>query len=189
MFQAKYIPNYLSGLRLVLVPVYILVFFSGNTALAAVLLVFCAATDALDGYLARKNGWITDLGKLLDPLADKLASVSALVCLSAAGLLPWWITSVAIFKEVAMILGAGFLLKKKNIVVFSVWYGKAATVCFYIAVLALHFFPAMPDLLKIILWWLLALSIIFAALGYLIHYLRHLPDARQNQTDTKEELK
>lgn len=177
MFQAKYIPNYLSCLRLLLVPVYLWLFFSVSTPLAALVLILCAATDALDGHLARKNGWITNLGKLLDPLADKLASLSCLVALSLSELLPWWITSLAILKEAAMILGAAFLLGRRKIVVASVWYGKLATVLFYAVVLALHFFPAMPHLLKTVLWWTLFLSMAAAALLYLFHYVRNLPKA------------
>lgn len=177
MFKKKYIPNYLSLLRLLLVPVYLWIFFAVSKPLAAAVLIVCAATDALDGYLARKNGWITDIGKLLDPLADKLASMSALVALSVSALLPWWITGLAIGKEVVMILGAAFLLGKKKIVVASVWYGKLATVLFYVTVLALHFFPMMPELLKVVLWWVLFLSMAGAALLYLFHYLKNLPDA------------
>ena len=182
MFRKKYIPNYLSCLRLLLVPVYLWLFFGleapTGTRLAAAVLILCAATDALDGHLARKNGWITDLGKLLDPLADKLASTAALVALSVADLLPWWITSLAILKEVVMILGAAFILGKKKIVVASVWYGKLATVLFYVTVLALHFFPMMPDLLKTVLHLTLFLSMAGAALLYLFHYLRNLPSAK-----------
>ncbi len=182
MFQKKYIPNYLSFLRLLLVPVYLWLFFSIpaplGTRLAAAVLILCAATDALDGHLARKNGWITDLGKLLDPLADKLASTAALVALSIQGLLPWWITSLAIFKEGVMILGAAFILGKKKIVVASVWYGKLATVLFYVTVLALHFFPMMPEALKTALHLTLFFSMAGAALLYLFHYLRNLPNAK-----------
>lgn len=183
MFRKEYIPNYLSFLRLLLVPVYLWVFFSGfayASALAAVILIVCAATDALDGHLARKNGWITDLGKLLDPLADKLASSAALVALSIRGLLPWWITGLAIGKELVMIIGAAFILGKRKIVVASVWYGKLATVLFYVVVLALHFFPTMPPVLMTVLWWVLFGSMAGAALGYLFHYLRNLPPKKED---------
>ncbi|MBR6530255.1 MAG: CDP-alcohol phosphatidyltransferase family protein [Clostridia bacterium] len=176
LFQKRYIPNYLSFLRLLLVPVYLWIFFAVSKPLSAVVLIVCALTDALDGHLARKNGWITDLGKLLDPLADKLASMGALVALSMAELLPWWITSLAILKEVVMIVGAAFILGKKKIVVASVWYGKLATVLFYVVVLALHFFPTMHPVLMTVLHWTLFLSMAGAALLYLFHYVRNLPE-------------
>lgn len=188
MFQKKYIPNYLSFLRLILVPVYLWVFFQIpsplGTRLAAAVLILCAATDALDGHLARKNGWITDLGKLLDPLADKLASTACLVALSISGLLPWWITGLALFKELAMIVGAAFILGKKKIVVASVWYGKLATVLFYVVVLALHFFPMMPALLKTVLHLTLFSSMALAALLYLFCYVRNLPDKTKSEKET-----
>ncbi len=179
MFQKKYIPNYLSFLRLLLVPVYLWVFFTlDQKPVAGAILVLCGLTDALDGHLARKNGWVTDLGKLLDPLADKLASLGALVSLSIAGLLPWFVSGLAVLKEVVMILAAAFILKKRKIVVYSVWYGKLATVLFYVTVLFLHFFPqTILDLpvLKWTLWMLLFGSMALAALLYAFHYLKNLP--------------
>lgn len=183
MFQKRFIPNYLSVLRILFVPVYLWLFFTTSKPLSACVLILCALTDALDGHLARKNGWITDLGKLLDPFADKLASLSTLIALSLAALLPWWITALAILKEVVMILGAAFLLGKKKIVVASVWYGKLATVLFYVVVLALHFFPAMPALLMTVLHWVLFLSMASAALLYLFCYVRNLENKTEKETD------
>lgn len=174
IFKPRFIPNYLSLLRLLLVPLYVYLFFCVSKPLAAAVLILCALTDALDGYLARRMGWVTDIGKLLDPLADKLASIGALVCLSIAALLPWWITALAIGKELVMILAAAFLLGKRNIVVFSVWYGKLATVLFYVVVLALHFFSEMAYPIKLTLWLVLFVSMAGAAIGYLIHYLKDL---------------
>ncbi len=177
MFQKKHIPNYLSALRILLVPVYLWLFFAVSKPLAAVILILCAATDALDGYLARKNNWISDLGKLLDPFADKLASLSTLIALSISGLLPWWITALAILKEVVMIVAAAFLAGKMKIVVASVWYGKLATVLFYVVVLVLHFFSDLMlsnPIPATILHWILFLSMAGAALGYLFHYLNNL---------------
>lgn len=183
MLRKENIPNLLSFFRIVLVPVYVLLFFKVSKPLAALVLILCAATDALDGYLARKNNWISDLGKLLDPLADKLASLSCLICLTIADLLPLWITSLALLKEVAMIVGAAFILGKKKIVVYSVWYGKLATVLFYVTVLALHFFPTMPHTVKLVLWWVLFLSMALAALLYLFHYLKNI---LKNQSDKEQ---
>ena len=74
------IPNVLTILRIILIPVFVVLFFKGQKM--AALAVFCAAslTDMLDGYLARKLNQITDFGKLFDPLADKLMVLTAMVC-------------------------------------------------------------------------------------------------------------
>ena len=132
------IPNVLTMIRLILVPVFVVLFFKGYKM--ASLAVFCAAslTDMLDGYLARKLNQITDFGKLFDPLADKLMVLSAMVCQAIAGVFPWSAILIVAGKELIMVLGGIFLLKK-DVVVYSNLAGKAAQV-FFIASLILAFF-------------------------------------------------
>ena len=147
------IPNVLTMLRLILVPVFVVLFFKGYRM--ASLAVFCAAslTDMLDGYLARKLNQITDFGKLFDPLADKLMVLSAMVCQGIAGVFPWSAIIIVAAKELLMVLGGLFLLNK-DVVVYSNLAGKAAQV-FFIASLILAFFH---DDLKA---WGVQLDIIF----------------------------
>ena len=131
----RHIPNILSGCRLGMVGLFIY-FFRRNDIMAA-LIVYAAAffTDILDGYLARRNGWISNLGKILDPLADKLMLLCALACFYLKGWLPLFIPLVAAFKELAMLVGGLFMLNKKNIVVVSDWWGKIAAGFFNISVI------------------------------------------------------
>lgn len=131
----KHIPNILSGLRLGMVGVF-LYFFRRDDYMAA-LIVYAAAffTDILDGYLARRNGWISDLGKILDPLADKLMLLCALVSFYIKGWLPLFIPLVAAVKELAMLIGGLFILGKRNVVVVSDWWGKSAAGFFNVSVL------------------------------------------------------
>ena len=84
------IPNVLTIIRIILIPVFVVLFFKGYKI--AALCVFCAAslTDMLDGYLARKLNQITDFGKLFDPLADKVMVVTAMVCQALIGVFPWF---------------------------------------------------------------------------------------------------
>ena len=86
----KNIPNILSLIRLLLVPVFVLLFFAEKTFAAAAVFVISGITDVLDGFIARKFGFISNLGKVLDPLADKLTQMSAFVCLYIAKLIPLW---------------------------------------------------------------------------------------------------
>lgn len=157
------IPNILTILRLLLVPVFIILFFQGHKI--ASLAVFCAAslTDLLDGYLARKLNQITDFGKLFDPLADKLMVLSALVCQGIAGVFPWAAIIIVGCKELLMVLGGAYMLKK-GIVVYANYYGKVATVLF-IAALILAFFheqlaAAGIPLDQIFLWASVAMAVI-----------------------------
>ena len=132
------VPNMLTILRLILVPVFVAVYYAGYPRYA--LAVFCLAslTDALDGYLARKLHQITDFGKLFDPLADKLMVLTALFCQAQAGVLPWAAVLIVLAKELYMTIGS-MLMLGKGIVVYANYFGKTATVCF-IASLILSFF-------------------------------------------------
>lgn len=131
------LPNKLTVLRIILVPIYLIVFYSDlERRLTWALLIFILAglTDALDGYIARKYNLITELGKVLDPLADKLMMFAVLISLASSDLIPSWIIYMLILKEIVMILGGGILfLFKGNQVVPSNIYGKIATICFYVA--------------------------------------------------------
>lgn len=101
------IANILTMLRIALVPVLIYFFLQpGSTArwIAAGIFIGAALTDKVDGYLARSRNLITDLGKLLDPIADKALVISALVLLSMDGIVPWWVTIVIILRELGITL-------------------------------------------------------------------------------------
>ena len=102
------LPNALSLFRVILVPVYLCVFFSGMPyahLIAAAVFLLAGLTDILDGRIARKYNQITLLGRILDPLADKLMVTSALVSLSMAGMIPVFVSVVYICKEILLSLG------------------------------------------------------------------------------------
>jgi len=141
--KLKYIPNILSAIRIALVPVFIYLFFScGEKEIYLPLCVFliAGATDIVDGYLARRNNWITNLGKFLDPLADKLLQCSVIVCFVIKGLVPWWLAGMFVLKELFMICGAIIVLKKIKVTVKSHWYGKITTGTFYAIALLVFIF-------------------------------------------------
>ena len=134
-FKLKYIPNILSGIRILLVPVFIYLFFmyfESRIYVPLCVFLFAGMTDIIDGYLARRNNWITNLGKLLDPLADKLMQCSVIVCFAIKNAVLWWLAGVFILKELFMICGALIVLKKIKVTVKSHWYGKITTAVFYV---------------------------------------------------------
>ena len=161
------IPNILTMIRMILIPVFVVVFFKGHKIAALAIFITASLTDMLDGYLARKLNQITDFGKLFDPLADKLMVLTAMVCQGIDGVFPWTAIIIVACKELVMVLGGIFMLSK-NVVVYSNYVGKAAQVCF-IASLILSFFHERflagnivlrgltPDIL--LLWITVALSI------------------------------
>lgn len=133
------IPNILTVFRLFLIPVFVMVFFSqGEHHLLWSMMIFllAGATDLLDGYIARRYNLITQIGTLMDPLADKLMLITVLVCLAIQNFIPFWIAALVILKETVMILGSIRLYySKHNIVIPANHFGKAATAAFYLAVI------------------------------------------------------
>ena len=129
----KYIPNILTVLRFFLIPFTIYFLTQDEYISAIIVLTLSGLTDVLDGTLARKFNFITNFGKLIDPLADKITQISILGTLVVKNIIPLWILVIVLIKEAAMVAGASFLYGKE-LVVSSKWYGKAATVLFYLAI-------------------------------------------------------
>lgn len=134
----KHIPNILTIIRFFLIPVIVAYIVQGDYISAFIFLTISGLTDVLDGFIARKFNFITNFGKLIDPLADKSTQIAVLTVLALQNIIPMWILVVLILKEFAMISGASFLYGKE-FVVSSKWYGKLSTVLFYIAIVSSFF--------------------------------------------------
>ena len=104
--KLRYIPNILSITRLLLVPVFVVLFLNDHIPAAVAVFLLAGATDVADGYLARKFEWTSTLGRLLDPVADKFLQMSAFVCLWLTHRIPWWMVAVYFVKELATAVGA-----------------------------------------------------------------------------------
>lgn len=126
------LPNILTALRVAMIPVFVLTYAQVAPAVSLVIFLLASLTDCLDGYLARKWNQITEFGKLFDPLADKLLLLAVLFCIARSGLIPWWVMVVMAVKELLMMAGSMWMLKK-NVVVSANFLGKAATVAFILA--------------------------------------------------------
>lgn len=131
----KHIPNTLTILRFILIPFIVMSIVKDNYIEAFIFLTLSGFTDILDGFIARKFCFITNFGKLIDPLADKTTQVAILVTLALKNIIPMWILMIVFIKEFVMIAGASFLYGKE-LVVSSKWYGKLATVLFYLAIVS-----------------------------------------------------
>jgi CDP-diacylglycerol--glycerol-3-phosphate 3-phosphatidyltransferase len=135
------VANALTVFRLCLVPVFIVFLLAGGDGwriAACAIFGLASATDFLDGELARRRGLITDFGKIADPIADKALTGSALVVLSATGELPWWVTGVILFRELA-VTGLRFWVISHGVIAASRG-GKAKTLLQVIAI-ALYILP------------------------------------------------
>ncbi len=194
MKYIKHVPNILTIIRFILIPFVVISLALDNYISALIFFTLSSLSDVLDGYIARKFNAITDFGKLMDPLADKLTQVSTLTTLYVKRIVPFWIVLVVIVKEIVLISGASFLYGKK-LVVSSKWYGKLSTVILYLAVVSsfvIHIYNINSNFDK----YLYALAIfftLFAMVSYIEHFYKkgYLPkkeDLKKN-TSIKENQK
>ena len=170
------IPNLLSLLRLLLVPVFAVLYLKSDTNpvllyWAIAVLVISGLSDALDGYIARRFNQMSEFGKLLDPVADKLTQVVVLVCVTIrfSELLPLLV--ICFVKELLQIIGGLLLFKNSTKIEGSRWYGKLATFVFY-GVLAVFLFFEPAPWLSAILIALVAVLMLFAFFNYLHLFIK-----------------
>ena len=168
------IPNMLTIIRFILIPFIYISVLSRHFLIALIIFTISAITDVLDGYIARKYNYITDIGKLMDPLADKLTQVSLLLSLTILKTLPLWIFIVVFVKELILVISASVLYSKKDVVVYSKWYGKLATTLFYLAIvcslLINEFNIHMAFRVDLYLYYLGLLAAVFALIMYAIKF-------------------
>lgn len=131
------IPNLLSAFRLLLVPVIVWLYCGEeNYPLTACVLLLSGATDVVDGFIARRFHMVSDLGKVLDPVADKLTQAVALGCLLTRFHVIWWLLAVLVVKETLMAVMGIFVIRKTRAVHSAAWHGKLATCILYAVILA-----------------------------------------------------
>ncbi|MBR6110060.1 MAG: CDP-alcohol phosphatidyltransferase family protein [Clostridia bacterium] len=130
----RHIPNILTCLRILMVIAFIILFVHQQYMICLILYVLAFVTDVLDGFLARRFNWVSDFGKLVDPFADKFMLLSALICLVSVGAFPLYLMIILAVKELLMVFGGLFLLKKKNVTVYADFSGKIATGLFFASI-------------------------------------------------------
>ena len=171
--QVFTIPNLMSLFRIILVP-FIIWSYVGlkNTTVTIILLAISALTDVLDGKIARKFNMVSDLGKALDPVADKLTQVSMILCLAFRYRLMWILLALCVIRESTMFILGLISMKKTNRVNSARWYGKLSTFVLYGTGLALLVFPKMPGWLSTALIILCMVVVLLALTLYTRFYLK-----------------
>lgn len=159
------LPNKLTVLRVIMIPFFVLFMltdFAGAASKYIALAIFCVAsfTDYLDGHLARKNNLVTNFGKFMDPLADKLLVCSALICLIPQGKLETWIVLVIIAREF-IISGFRLVASDNGIVIAASYWGKFKTVShMYMIILLILDLPFLWIVTEIVKWIAVVLTIV-----------------------------
>lgn len=167
------IPNALSVVRILIIPFFAWSFLQNKLPLAVGLLVLSGLSDCVDGFIARKLNQVTELGKMLDPLADKLTQGVVALCLAMRFPVIGPVLLVFIVKELVMLCCAVGLLKKKKRPCAAQWYGKVATVMFYASVALivvmdgfLHVEGLAFQVISYVLLGLTAAMMIYSAVRY-----------------------
>lgn len=180
------VPNGMSVLRILLVPVFAAFYLNGNLPAAVTTLVISGLTDMLDGLIARRFNQITDLGKMLDPFADKLTQGVVALCIAIRFPSIRPLLLLFILKELLMLSCAVVLLKKHKRPCAAKWYGKVATVMFYISVSAIVLLDGLgimgPDKQNIAAFVMLGLTGImmaYAAVKYFQIFLAILREPEE----------
>ncbi|WP_026907941.1 CDP-alcohol phosphatidyltransferase family protein [Paucisalibacillus globulus] len=139
------IPNILSYIRLLLIPVFVYIYLTADSTedyyVAAIIILFSGLTDMLDGLIARKFNQITELGKTVDPVADKLTQAAIVGCLMFRYEYMWILVVLLVIKELFMGINGLILLKKGRKLDGAMWFGKVSTAVFYAATFILIGFP------------------------------------------------
>jgi len=165
------LPNKLTVLRVVLIPIFIVVLMTGHYYISAIIFVAASLTDALDGAIARKYNLVTNFGKIMDPLADKLLVTAAMVCLVELGDIPAWMVFVILAREFT-ITSLRSVAASEGIVIAAGKSGKIKTILQMTAIVAIlirnYPFEALNIPVADGLLWAAVLMTIYSGAEYII---------------------
>lgn len=126
------IPNVISFIRLCMVPVFLVLLLNGYDLLATFMYALAAGTDWIDGQVARRTNCVSKLGQLLDPAVDRILMISGVVGLLVVGRLPLWIVVVVLGRDLLLLIGGAYLLKRWHERVAVIYPGKVATTFLFV---------------------------------------------------------
>jgi CDP-diacylglycerol--glycerol-3-phosphate 3-phosphatidyltransferase len=174
------LPNFLTLLRIVAVPVLVVALLgetSNGDTLAAVVFALAAITDGLDGYIARSRDAVTTFGKLMDPLADKLLIIAALISLVSLDRLQAWVAMVIIARELA-VTGLRTIAIEQGVVIAASWLGKVKTLLQVAAIFALIAANPSPAWVDALVYAAVAMTLVSGA-DYFFGLRRRIREERE----------
>ena len=185
MAWLRFIPNALCILRMLLLAPVIWLLMHGEFRLTLWVFAFAAVTDGLDGFIAKRCGWTSELGKILDPLADKILLVGVFITLAVMGLVPAWLAAVAVGRDVVITAGA---------IMYNWLYGypngqptlasKINTLCqivFLLLLVAANAAGRVPQKAVLVLGALVFVTTVISGLDYVITYTRKAVEASRQR--------
>ena len=172
------IPNIISMLRILLIPVFAVIYFlkiENNYEYAFAVILFSGLSDIVDGFIARKFNMISDVGKVLDPIADKLTQVAVAVCLCANHRTLFPVLVVLVTKELLTLVAATVWLRSGRLPISARWWGKVSTALLYASFayyILCDIISFQNDIIDILIPALTIASLLFSMCGYLKTYIQ-----------------
>jgi CDP-diacylglycerol--glycerol-3-phosphate 3-phosphatidyltransferase len=179
------LPNVLTVIRILLVPVLVVALLektSGGDLLAAIVFATASVTDALDGWLARSRGSVTTFGKLMDPIADKLLIVAALIALVSLGRLEAWVAMVIIAREFAVTVLRAAAGAGQGLVISASALGKLKTASQVLMVMLLIAFHGRPIGVSLVVYATVAITV-WSGADYFFGLRRRLAEHSRRAAD------
>ena len=161
--------NKITVLRIILVPVFMVLLYLGQTYWALAVYIIACVSDFVDGKIARKYNQSTDFGKFMDPLADKMLVLAAMCYFVEVGLIPGWVVAVVLLREFG-VSGLRLLAVEQGIVIAAAWSGKIKTGVTMVALGVLilagqSWFPA-PEVIAVVCWLLILITTLYSGIEY-----------------------
>ena len=175
------LPNLLSFFRILLIPLIIWLYFRAEYWWAFGMLLLSGATDVVDGWIARTFHLVSDFGKAIDPVADKLTQIAVLLCLMPMKY--WWMVGILICKEVSIGILTLIALRRTHCVYSAGWYGKICTLTIYLSMFILMLWRDANPTFVLIDAIVCSVLIGLAFALYLVRYTAILRGTRKDQTE------
>ncbi|MBR7123213.1 MAG: CDP-alcohol phosphatidyltransferase family protein [Oscillospiraceae bacterium] len=177
------IPNLLSLFRLVLIPVYVTIYLNARDAMdyyiAAGILAVSCLTDLIDGQIARHFNMISTVGKILDPLADKITQFTLIVCLTIKHSVLWIIVCLFVIKESFQLVAGSINLRKGKMLKGALIPGKICTAVLFISLIIMVMVPVLPDTAVNVI---VILDTVFLLVSFLSYVIAYFKDGSKFQT-------
>ena len=163
--------NKITILRIALIPLFLILAYAGKPWIALAVYIVACLSDTVDGYIARHYNQITNFGKFMDPLADKVLVMAAMCFFVESGRMPGWALAIVLLREFA-VSGMRLIAVEQGRVIAAAWSGKIKTASTMICLCLMLLFPApgpgdsAPDLLAILCTWVILLTTVYSGVEY-----------------------
>ena len=164
------IPNLLSLFRLILIPVYTIIYLKEEYLLAGAILAVSCLTDMIDGKIARHFNMISTVGKILDPLADKATQFALILCLAMKHQILWYLVGLFVVKESFQLIAGGVNLRKGKMLKGALISGKICTTILFVSLIVMVLVPQLPDTIVTVITAIDAVFMLIAFIDYISAY-------------------